>query len=512
MTKKIILSLFLSSTLLLTSCGTKPLGTFEEEIKAEQQRYVENINKSFEFYEESNFWKFSSEWKVSLALDAVGLWKLKYAFDIKWDSISEDEVAFNWSLGLDILSEFDKEPKNEMLKEMAWTWVNLSLKWKLALLWKNIYANLEDLKLDIKNPNNIPQLSVTEMFNVSKIVEKVWKKWLKYDLSSLWDVELEKAFNNQKEVKQYMVELKNSFVKLASSDILTAWEKTTYEKKEAYKFTVDEVKFKTSLKEFFKNFLTATSKISASSEEELKEVLANVDKEIDSIKISESEGYLVRASGNDVDVIFKKIVLEKAGEENKLEVSLALLSDWVKFLAAEQNTKNELVFNVGKKESQISFKLADEQIFALDYKNGKWKFEMNESLKIVSNFSLKGKNISWDLKVFESKESEKELFTVNYKVSSDMKYSKWNGKFLFDLSWDFISEDIVKQWIEKVKFDLKIDSKQTKNDKITIDEKSILWEEKSLTLEEYMKNISEIFWAVPSWDFEDMEVLTGSVE
>ena len=44
MNKKIIISSFLGASLLLTSCGTKQLWTFAEELKAEQDSYVKNVD------------------------------------------------------------------------------------------------------------------------------------------------------------------------------------------------------------------------------------------------------------------------------------------------------------------------------------------------------------------------------------------------------------------------------------------------------------------------------------
>lgn len=507
MNKKIIL-VWLFSSLLLTSCWTAKLWTFDEELKAEQARYVDAINTSFAMYEEASFWKFSTDWKISLWLDVPKVLKSSYWFDYKWDIISIDDwVSFNWEVWLNVNWWIDEKTENKNFKELSWVWIDFSSRAKIALDWTKFYWNLDELKFNLKNPNNNPQVSQAEMLNFDKIFEKIWKKWVFVDLSkydTTW--ELKKAMSSQMESKIFMKELKDSLVKFVSWDVLIAWEKTTLNKKEAYKFTVDEAKLKSHLKNFAKDVLTSSAKISKISDEELKSTLEDANESIDKIKVLESEGYLVRAEWKDVDIIIKKLVLWLDGEDDKVESSVALLSDSVNFSMKPiwenfKDGENEFIMNIWQKEWKISLKDSWKQTFSMDYKDWKANFTVLNYSKVLWNFDYGNDKFSWNIKYFETPDSEKENVSIDLKWDYSYKYDKWNLNSKYNLSWDIFAEEFKSEWFEKINFNLWMEANQKKDEKIVIDEKTILWTEKALTSEEFSKLLQDAFpvfnWNIP---------------
>lgn len=494
MNKKIIWTSLLVWTLLLTSCGTKPLGTFDEEMNRKQERLVSYIEQSFKDYEEMSFGKFTQDAKFSVEADFQNDMKLKYAFGMAADSISDDKNAFKWNVDLEFSWEVSKNPKNEEMKKVAWN--SILAKWKLNiwLLENNLYLGLDSADFKVKNETKEPSWASFEAFDIKPFADQLAKKWVKIELNKFFPKEAIDALNSNVETRKQMLEFKNTLVSsIKDVKIFTPWGKTTVDGKEAYKITVDEAKFKESMKKFAVNFIKKSKELSpefASLDDSMVE--SQIDEVFKDFKIFEQDAYIVRSGKDDIDIVFKKIVY--GNEFSKVESSFALLSDGIKFSVKplwEQYKEGEnlLVFNLTKKEWEISFKDAWFEPFKITYKNGKWEFVFVDNYsdnKVTWNFSLSGKWVEWKFKVIEN---EKEIGDVDFKLW--FKFSKTKANLTLDFK--VTGERFKKEKLDYINLKFVFDSNIKKNPNLVIDEKYIIWNEKTLTPEEFWAKITELF-------------------
>ena len=149
MNKKIIISSFLGASLLLTSCGTKQLWTFAEELKAEQDSYVKNVEKYFSWFDWFSSWKFDTDWKVKISWETRDFWNWSLSYDFKGKVISEkDKKAFDLDIWLDLKAqlawnylilpeELDKSEVSAQRKSLT-CWKKFLFQLKRFVIWYKI--------------------------------------------------------------------------------------------------------------------------------------------------------------------------------------------------------------------------------------------------------------------------------------------------------------------------------------------------------------------------------------
>ena len=189
MNKKIIISSFLGAILLLTSCGTKQLWTFAEELKAEQDSYVKNVEKYFSWFDWFSSWKFDTDWKVKISWETRDFWNWSLSYDFKGKVISEkDKKAFDLDIWLDLKAQL---AWNYLIlpEELDKSEVSAKIKGKVWLVEKNFYFNLKDLWFDTKLTWKHEQVERT-IDEFKKLIEKV-----KPDLLNKWaTIEMPESF------------------------------------------------------------------------------------------------------------------------------------------------------------------------------------------------------------------------------------------------------------------------------------------------------------------------------
>ena len=239
--------------------------------------------------------------------------------------------------------------------------------------------------------------------------------------------------------------------------------------KEAYKFQIDDAKFKKYLATLIKNFLEKNKDLINSTEKtDLTEDLANIEKELnENISVKSSEGYLVRTTGNDVALIVKDLTLTSKEKEGDLKISYEILDNGIKF----------------------SVLLVEEKVtFSFDIKTG-----------------MSGFDYTWIV------EADGKKFDFNGKVSEAKTGSTLATHFDFNLNLTKEQiEEFVKLGLESVKTKIYFDTKYVKDDSIIVDEKAIIGDNKPMNLEKFMKEISSAF-PYPK-EARDLEMTTGSLD
>lgn len=470
MNKKIILTTAILSTTFLASCGTAKLWTFEEELKAEQQRYVANVDKMFANSEEFTEGKISSSAKGWLELSSNEAGKLEYTVtaDAKQDT-SDSKMNFLWNMTLNLAAEIFKDTKIKELAELAWAKIAWTLGIRWGVVWEKAYFSVDDLALKVENPTKNPSLWFLELINFDTVKKQISNKWLSVDFS-----EVAKEFAKEYKValtqnKQVIANYKEFLKEALTWDVYSNIEKTTYEGKEAYKFQIDDAKFKKYLATLIKNFLEKNKDLINSTEKtDLTEYLANIEKELnENISVKSSEGYLVRTTGNDVALIVKDLTLTSKEKEGDLKISYEILDNGIKF----------------------SVLLVEEKVtFSFDIKTG-----------------MSGFDYTWVV------EADGKKFDFNGKVSEAKTGSTLATHFDFNLNLTKEQiEEFVRLGLESVKTKIYFDTKYVKDDSITVDEKAIIGDNKPMNLEKFMKEISSAF-QYPK-EARDLEMTTGSLD
>lgn len=482
MNKKIIWTSLLVWTLLLTSCGTKPLGTFDEEMNRKQERLVSYIEQSFKDYEEMSFGKISSDLNAGFEFIIPNQFNVKYEASVKDDSINEEKLSSKWEFSLKVSGAVDEKATLEWISEGAWVSAAAEAKVKYGLVNENLYLNLDSVDLKIENKTKKPELAAVEAFDIKPFVEQLVKKWVKIEGQALGE-EFLKAINSNTETRKQIAEFKNTLIaEIKNNQPFVAWEKTKFENKDAYKITLDEAKFK----EYLKKLLTSSFELAKKSNPYLdEEIQKSMISSIDSLKIKEQEGYLVRTGKDDIDIIFTKLVFGNE-TENFFKSSFGLLSNGVKFTLeplGEQYKEGEnvFVFNITTKEGEISFKDKWTETFNLTYKDGKAEIKSEE---LAWNMNFTKSSFSGEFKLPKKEEN-------SIKVKWDFKISK--NEFKISAEADIVAKELKDKKIDSAKVKVNISSKATKNDKIVIDEKAIIGEEKTISLQEMGKTLSEMF-------------------
>lgn len=465
MNKKIILAIAILSTTFLASCGTAKLWTFEEELKAEQQRYVANVDKMFANSEEFTEGKISSNVKGWLELSSNEAGKLEYTVtaDAKQDTL-DSKINFLWNMTLNLGAEIFKDTKIKELVELAWAKVNWTLGIRWWVVWEKAYFSVDDLALKVENPKKTPALAFLEMLNFDSIEKHIENKWLSIDFSEVAKEYKVALTQNKQVIANYKEFLKEAL----TWDVYSNIEKTTYEGKEAYKFQIDDAKFKKYLATLIKNFLEKNKDFIESTEGvDVTEGLANIEKELnENISVKSSEGYLVRTTGNDVALIVKDLTLTSKEKEGDLKISYEILDNGIKF-------------SVTSVEEKVTF--------SFDIKAG-----------------MSGFDYTWAV------EANGKKFDFNGKVSEAKTGSTLATHFDFNLNLTKEQiEEFVRLGLESVKTKIYFDTKYVKDDSITVDEKAIIGDNKTMSLEEFMKEISSAF-QFPVAD--DLELDTGSLD
>lgn len=465
MNKKIILATVILSTTFLASCGTAKLGTFEEELKAEQQRYIANIDKMFANSEEFTEGKISSNVKGWLELSSNEAGKLEYTVtaDAKQDTL-DSKINFLWNMTLNLGAEIFKDTKIKELAELAWAKVAWTLGIRWGVVWEKAYFSVDDLALKVENPTKNPSLWFLELINFDTVKKQISNKWLSVDFSEVAKEYKVALTQNKQVIASYKEFLKEAL----TWDVYSNIEKTTYEWKEAYKFQIDDAKFKKYLATLIKNFLEKNKDFIESTEGvDVTESLANIEKELnENISVKSSEGYLVRTTGNDVALIVKDLTLTSKEKEGDLKISYEILDNGIKF-------------SVTSVEEKVTF--------SFDIKAG-----------------MSGFDYTWAV------EADGKKFDFNGKVSEAKTGSTLATHFDFNLNLTKEQiEEFVRLGLESVKTKIYFDTKYVKDDSITVDEKAIIGDNKPMSLEEFMKEISSAF-KFPVAD--DLELDTGSLD
>ncbi|RKW20975.1 hypothetical protein D8B46_08435 [Candidatus Gracilibacteria bacterium] len=450
MNKKIIISSFLGASLLLTSCGTKQLGTFAEELKAEQDSYVKNVEKYFSGFEGFSSGKFDTDGKVKISGETRDFGNGSLSYDFKGKVISEkDKKAFDLDIGLDLKAQL---AGNYFIlpEELDKSEVSAKIKGKVGLVEKNFYFNLKDLGLDTKLTGKHEQVEKT-IDEFKKLIEKV-----KPDLLNKWaTIEMPESFYKEfLELGSKNIDAADKFkpiLKMAvTGDYFVGGEKTTYAGVEAYKFSIDETKFKTNLKNIFKSTAKA---VTGMDDKALEDDYAEIDKDIDKLKLGEVVGYLTRGKDNGANLIIEKLeIISK--EEGKLTVSVSILEDEIKIQAIDER-------NSGIK---ISFKAAS---------GGKISYSgayLENNLEIV-NISGNYKNNKSSTVLNTSFDLEAKLLKANVGSGEQAKTATEEGG--------------------KVKLELETNVK--KNDSIAITKDSIVGKDKVLTQSEFEAILEKYF-------------------
>ena len=450
MNKKIIISSFLGAILLLTSCGTKQLWTFAEELKAEQDSYVKNVEKYFSWFDWFSSWKFDTDWKVKISWETRDFWNWSLSYDFKGKVISEkDKKAFDLDIWLDLKAQL---AWNYLIlpEELDKSEVSAKIKGKVWLVEKNFYFNLKDLWFDTKLTWKHEQVERT-IDEFKKLIEKV-----KPDLLNKWaTIEMPESFYKEfLELWSKNIDAADKFkpiLKMAVTWDYFVWgEKTTYAWAEAYKFSIDETKFKTNLKNIFKSTAKAVTWM---DDKALEDDYAEIDKDIDKLKLWEVVWYLTRGKDNWANLIIEKLeIISK--EEWKLTVSVSILEDEIKIQAIDE--RNSWI--------KISFKAASG--WKISYS---WAY-LENNLEIV--------NISWNYKNNKSSTVLNTSFDLEAKL---LKANVWAGEQ---------AKTATEEWW-KVKLELETNVK--KNDSIAITKDSIVWKDKVLTQSEFEAILEKYF-------------------
>lgn len=400
MNKKIIISSLLVWTLALTSCGTKKLGTFEEEIKAEQNSYVANINKFFANTEEFMEGKFTSKMETKASVDVPN--ELNAWLDLSVSgktALEKTQAMVDYSLGLGVNYKINEKATAPELARFAGTDANAKADLKLGFDGSSLYLNLKSLDFDAKWTEQIAAQVKNLKTQYDALVKPYTNKWYFFDFSTLPEFE-----NVKKEMersltwnKQAIAMIKEGLTTLVSGDIFTKAEKTTFEGKEAYKFAIDEEKLKAhlistskNLSEKYKDFFESQGLTQSFIAENIKDMETDLkDKKF----IKSSELYLTKSSDGTANIFVKNLeIYENDTDVTKVELSIL-----------EKNIK--AIFTDSEKQ-EIKLDLAAE-------KGGKINYDIVLNTEKVAEFA----KINWFYKLSKSgKTMNTEAdFNVNFK-------------------------------------------------------------------------------------------------
>lgn len=459
MNKKIFLSWILWATLLLSSCSSKPLWTFEEEIKAEQASYVANIDKSLSITENFLEWKFESKNNFDLGISAKDTLDIKLKWKIDWKSIVEkDNIASEFDLDMNLNSDFknskffDGKPELNTLK-----WANLS--WNLKFRWwydkENVYFNLKEFNFDWKWTEDFSKALEALKAQYNAVVKPYTGRWYFVDLAKTlsaasgidFSAEFQKWFTQN---KRFLALIWDSLKQIVSWDIFSKAEKTTFEGKEAYKFSIDDEKLK---KHLLASYKTISEKYSDLlfwewfSKEEFEQAYKNLEEGLKNEKIVESsELYLYRWSDNTANIVAKSI---------KFSWSDAILS----FSILEK----ELKLNILSKE--VNFES---------------KFEADKSGKISFSGNLKNVSNQKNILNFSGHSLDK--------ISSDKNKVDSDFNILFDFYIDKTEVNAPESAPENIKVNLNVKAEVEKKDSLNITKETITENAKEIISTEELLN------------------------
>lgn len=484
MNKKIILSV-LGVSLLLTSCGTKPLGTYQEELKAQQAIYVKNIDNYFSVYSKFSEWKFSDKWDFTLDVKVPTVWEavLKYAYD--YDLISENK-KFSFQGDNDInLSVKTKE--NSDIWEASNVKANWNLKFRTGFEWTTAYAVIKNFDFNVESANQNVTTQVEEAKKQYELFVKPYlARWYSVDFSKLagfetfmeeFSKQMENSLTNSEAI-EFLKEISTTFL---AGDIFTdEAEKTTYNWVEAYKFSIDKVKmikhFSTSMKGLITKYPQVFGELSTYVSQ-LDETANNAEEIAKNMTIT-SEIYLTRAKDGSANLI-----IEKFSVDDKTNISLKIIDNTVTFNVIDSYNDLNIVFKSGKSGNITFTGKLSENSYEWNFWSWSWA-ELTKSLKEVFNFS-------WDI---TSKVSDT---TANTKLNIDL-----NVPWVAD-AFDFIMKN-------GLTLKISLQDEMKKDDSIVISKETIT--EKATEVQQLDEFISKylessLFWALDNYDYSELEDL-----
>lgn len=450
MNKKIVLSALVSSVLLLASCGTKPLWTFEEEIKAEQLSYSKNVEKFFEnidwFYE----WKFVSKGELKIDLDSPTYWKANILLPFSSKSISEKEkVALD--LGLDAslkIKTLDESKIAESLKNEANLDAKYDFKAKIWFVDGILYSNLKNLSLEAKYKDEAKNKEFEEWKKLiqENIKNYIWK-FYSFDFTKLeWIDSLIDEFKKSYALQWKTIEMYKEWAKLYLAwDIFSKAEKTTYEWKEAYKFSIDQQKLEKHnsvvLKTLFEKYPDVMVSIGM-TKEAVDSIIKNYEEKAKDPKNFEEankdapEMYLTRAKDGWANIFIKKVTKFENSIDKKVSVDEGLIE-------------------ILESEIKLTTKPSEWDNLFLSLKansSGKISYEVNFEDKDKKSKS----KLNWEFGLVKKWESLEQLFTLKIDFPKNSDLYKYN--FMFKDWW---------------KVDISLNTTTTKDDSIKITKESI---------------------------------------
>lgn len=460
MNKKIVLSVLLSSVLLLASCG-KPLWTFEDEIKAEQLSYSNNLDSFFKKTEDFYQWKFSTKWEVKLDVS----WEMgngdetKGSFKIPFSSksiLEKDNFAFDTDLGLNLWIELKKWKDSNI-----WEWeLKANLETKLALLDGVLYSSLKKISAEpnFKGKNSEKYTEYLKEI-VKKSEEYLWKIY-SIDFNKIEGIdeiveEYKKSYKFQFQLMQMYREGLKSFL---TWDVFSKAEKVTHNWKEAYKFTFDY------------------KKLTSHSVQVIKTLYEKYPEPMDFIFKSKEEFEIIVASMQEQS---ENEQLAKIASENFPEMYLTRASDG--------GANLEIV----SKDNFLKIEILESQLKITAIENQK------EVFKIVFSASLSGK--------------------ISFKIEEINSKLKLNWDFLLNRKWDSLEQNFnLELWLKDEKnpllkdfnFDLKLQSETKKDDSVTITKESIVEDKEVIVLseilEQYIKMYAQVYKRILEWDYNSL--------
>lgn len=473
MNKKIFFSIFILSSLLLSSCWVKTLWTFNDELKAEQVRYTQNISKYFDDLKDFEEWKFISDWKINLAASVKDIWDVNFDIDYNSKTILEKwSFAFLADFLFNLYWKTEKNLNDFVENQNLWLeWLDWKITFwsKYAVLDKKVYLSVDNFNIDSKtieeSSNTGIWISAIKSYlpivkpYIDSFNKNLSKKWLSINLDSFNKKFFEEYSKSLARNKETISLIKENIIFFLTQDIFKPEDsKIKYEGKDAYKFTIDDVKFKTSFIKFFSKIVENGENFNI-SEDEKDIILKDIEKNIsENLYIKDSEWYLVRSSWDDVNLIIKNITFASKNSEESIKMSLEILDRDLKIS----------IYNI---------------------------VDWNQKLILSLNFKAKGKwfiEYLWELNI---EEIQNNLNNNSLKFNWFSQYTR-NGNELsskFSLNLEPFLKIQTKQWEKDLSYKILINNVTKKDNKLVIDEKAILWDNKAMNLEEYNKVILETF-------------------
>jgi len=341
MTKKLITSVLLISSLALTACGIKNIvktETPEQVIKDLQVNLVDS-------FKETALSKQNAEWTSNINIDVkTPMWggNLSVSMDSKW-------VGSTWEANLDLNGNFNVN---------AWQVLSWDISWKIDLIstLDKLYVNLKDFNLKTSNP----QLA---MYN--SIVSMMKGKWFYIPTKS--------------ETKQLSKALQSISIK----DELSKYNVFKVNKKlwdYKYDVSIDKKNLATIIvdvsKQLDKNYTWTVSQVEKQLDWDVTWILSIEDNK----KYFTFSGNLVFADGSKVPVSVKYTEKKLYLNVNKSAFVLDLNKDWDSFdgfasFKDAQSNEFKLKINAKLTEDTIEIRLAfnENNINVVVDANGKFK-------------------------------------------------------------------------------------------------------------------------------------------